>query len=229
MSELLPGVFRVDRAGMPGRPGTLNVCLLVADDGSATLVDAGFPGIAEAVQATLAETRVSESSLRRVLVTHHHVDHTGGLPEIVAMSGADVWAHKDDVPFIAGAMPHRDDARPMPEHVHAQPTRVDLHLVGGEVLDVLGGCHILHTPGHTPGHLSLYLPALSLLVAGDIVRYENGTVTRAPEMFTADLELAERSLRFIAGLEFERLLPYHGDFLSKGASARLRRDLGYAQ
>ena len=72
---------------------------------------------------------------------------------------------------------------------------------------MLGGCQILHTPGHTPGHLSLYLPALSLLIAGDILRYENGAVTRAPEMYTADAEANEASLRMLAGLEFERTAP----------------------
>ena len=228
MSQLLPGVFLVDRAGVPGSPGTLNVCLLVAEDGAVTLVDAGFPGIAEAIQTTFAETDTSERALRRVIVTHHHADHTAGLPEVVAMSGADVWAHRDDTPYITGELTHRSDARRPDSADAAGGTKVDLQLVGGEVLDVLGGCHLLHTPGHTPGHLSLYLPALTLLIAGDIVRYENGVVTRAPEMFTADPERSELSLRALARLDFDRMLPYHGDFLGEGAATKLRQDLGYA-
>ena len=223
MSELLPGVHLVDGAGLPGRPGTLNVCLLVDETGRATLVDAGFPGIAQPLQATLTEAGIAEHSVRRVIVTHHHRDHTGGLPEVVALTGADVWAHADDAALITG------------EGVHGSATSagiaatcVDLRLVGGEVLDALGGCHVLHTPGHTPGHLSLYLPALSLLIAGDILRYEDGQIARAPEQYTADSERSERSLRELAALDFERLLPYHGDFLSEGAGAQMRRDLGYA-
>ena len=90
MSELVHGVYLVDGVGKPGRPGTLNVCLLVAEDGCATLVDTGFPGVVEALRATLTETGIAERSVRRVIVTHHHGDHTGGLPEVVAMSGADV-------------------------------------------------------------------------------------------------------------------------------------------
>lgn len=229
MSELLPGVFLVDGVSMPGRPGTVNVSLLVSGDGTATLVDAGFPGIAEHLEATLAEAGLAATAIRRVIVTHHHQDHTGGLPEVVAMTGAEVWAHADDADFIDGTMPRRPLRTPAgsshPAH-SVTPAPVDLRLVGGEVLGILGGCRILHTPGHTPGHLSLYLPSLSLLIAGDILRCESGTLTRAPEMYTADHETNEVSLRDLAELEFERMLPYHGEFVGSGASARMRRDLG---
>ena len=229
MSELVPGVYLVDGVGMAGRPGTVNVSLLVSGDGTATLIDAGFPGIAEQLDATLAEAGISASAIRRVIITHYHPDHTGGLPEVIAATGAEVWAHMDDADIIDGTTP-----RPAPpgmppgasSAMHTfKPAPVDLRLVGGELLAVLGGCQIIHTPGHTPGHISLFLPAQSLLIAGDILRYADGVVTRAPDMYTADAEANEASVRAIAKLEFERLLPYHGDFLGVGAAAQMRRDL----
>jgi glyoxylase-like metal-dependent hydrolase (beta-lactamase superfamily II) len=220
MSQLLPGVHLVDGVGLPGRPGTLNVVLLVADDRTATLIDAGFPGIAEKLSATLAEAGLQPSAVKRVIATHHHLDHTSGLPEVVALTGAEVWAHADDADLIDGTT-----ARPTPMPQGMSPARVDLRLVGGERLEALGGVHILHTPGHTPGHLSILVPQLSLLIAGDILRYEGGVVTRAPAEYTADAEANEGSIRALAALEFERMLPYHGQFLPAEAGTRLRRDL----
>src|SRR5450759_3154188 len=64
MSELVPGVYLVDGVGLPGRPGTVNVCLLVSGDGTATLVDAGFPGVTEPLEATLAEAAMPRAALR---------------------------------------------------------------------------------------------------------------------------------------------------------------------
>jgi len=230
MSELIPGLFLVDGVGAQGRPGTVNVCMLVSHDGTATLVDAGFPGIAEKLEATLDEAGLPATAVRRVIVTHHHPDHTGGLPEVIAMTGAEVWAHVDDADLIDGTTPRQmppgvSPAAGRPAH-SITPAPVDLRLVGGEVLAVLGGCRILHTPGHTPGHISLYLPGLSLLIAGDVLRYEHGWGTRAPELYTADAETNEATLREVAKLEFERMLPYHGEFLGTAASKRMRSELG---
>jgi glyoxylase-like metal-dependent hydrolase (beta-lactamase superfamily II) len=229
MSELAPGVFLVDGVGFAGRPGTVNVVLLVSGDGTGTLVDAGFPGVAEKLEATLDEADLPAAAIRRVIVTHHHPDHTGGLPEVIAATGAEVWAHTLDADVIDGTTPRPLPPGQLPAAASAlrafKPAPVDLRLVGGETLAVLGGCHLIHTPGHTPGHLSLYLPALSLLIAGDIVRYHEGLVTRAPEMFTPDPDANEASLRALTTLEFDRLLPYHGEFLGTGASKQMRRDL----
>lgn len=233
MSQLVPGVHLVEGVAMPGRPGTVNVCLIVSN-GEGTLVDAGFPGVTGPLQDALAEARISAGDVRRIIVTHHHTDHVGGLAEAVALTGAEVWAHEADAGVIDGSVPNPGPAPAIVEMWKKQgrtprpaPAAVPVarRLKGGEALDVLGGMRILHTPGHTPGHISLYLPVASLLIAGDMLRYEDGHVVRPPEMFGWDLEVAERSIQGVAGLEFDAMLPYHGDFLGADAAATVRRDL----
>lgn len=228
MSELLPGVVLLDGVGFPGRPGTVNVCLLV-EHGEVLMVDAGFPGVIDPLETGLEALALTPGSVRRILVTHHHLDHTSGLPEVVALTDAHVLAHEKDVGYIEGTM-----ERPgQPPSTGARaglsalpPTKVDVKLHGGEDLGILGGSEVIWTPGHTPGHISLFLPKLSLLIAGDVVRYEQGRVVRPPEMYTADPEALERSLHLLAGYEFDAMLPYHGDYLASGASQAFRSDLG---
>jgi glyoxylase-like metal-dependent hydrolase (beta-lactamase superfamily II) len=233
MSELIRGVHLVEGVAMPGRPGVVNVCLLVSD-GEATLVDAGFPGVAGPLERAFAEAGIRPHDVKRIIITHFHSDHTGGLAEAVALTGAEVWAHEADTGFIDGSVPTPGPPAAMLESMRAQgrpprpgpePVPVARRLRGGETLDALGGIEVLHTPGHTPGHLSLLLPEASLLVAGDMLRYEDGRVVRPPEMFGWDLEVAERSIRAVAALEFDAMLPYHGDFLAHEAASTIRRDL----
>jgi glyoxylase-like metal-dependent hydrolase (beta-lactamase superfamily II) len=246
--EILPGVHVVPLAAGVGTPGaknvSMNICLLV-EDGKITMVDAGLPESSAGLLAYMAEIGLAPQAIRRVIITHHHIDHVGGLPEVLELSGAEVWAHRDDAAMIEGTVP-----RPgiPPERIEAMvaaipaeqraaatarmkqmsdvaPVAVDLRLVGGEELNVLGGVQILHTPGHTAGHLSLYLPALSLLVAGDLLRLEDGVIRESPTGFAADADQALDSARQIATLGFESFIGYHGGHVVSGARELLSESL----
>ena len=237
MTEIVPGVHVVaDAQGAAGPGGVLNLCLLV-EHGRVTMIDAGLPGSAAGVFAYLETIGLSAHAVRRVIVTHHHVDHVGGLPEVVAASGAEVWAHRDDTAVIegheprAGIPPERVTAMlaSLPEErraaaadrleqmAHIAPATVDLRLVGGEELNVLGGVRIVHSPGHTPGHLCLYLPAASLLIAGDLLRLIDGVIDLSPATMSADNDLALASARRVAALGFDGFVGYHGGFTVAGA------------
>ncbi len=252
--ELRPGVHVMQAPSFAADPEigralrrTLNVCLLV-DRGVVTLVDAGLPGVLPALVVCLGRIGLGLDAVRRVVVTHSHVDHVGGLPEIVAATGAEVWAHRDDAGIIDGSVAPPDtsallaglrtrldvllaDLAPGKRELVLRtagtvyPTEhvpVDVRLVGGEELAVLGGCRLLHTPGHTPGHMSLFLPSLSLLIAGDLLTFEAGHILPSADLLAVDPALLHESVRAVAALPVEAFVGYHGGWVLHSAGVLLR-------
>ena len=95
--ELAPGVHQVPLGGV-------NAFLVDAGDGL-TLVDAGLPGRAERVLAAIHGLGRRPEDVRDVVLTHDHVDHIGGLADLVAATGATVWAHPADAPDVRAGTP----------------------------------------------------------------------------------------------------------------------------
>jgi glyoxylase-like metal-dependent hydrolase (beta-lactamase superfamily II) len=164
-------------------------CFLVTHGSGVVLIDAGLAGSQDAIGSGLKRIGARWEDVTDVVLTHGHTDHVGGLTGVVANAGnASVWVGAGD----HAALAFHGEARPLVE--------------GRTVRDL----RILETPGHTPGHCSLLLDRESVLFAGDIIGSMAGTVTRGPAPFMADPDEAERSLRRVAGLEFERVLFSHG-------------------
>ena len=162
---------------------------LVTHASGVVLIDVGTVGSHGAIGAGLARVGARWDDISDVVLTHRHPDHVGGLAEVVASaSHARVWAGADD----RAAIPFDGELQGL----------VD----GGSVREL----RVLHTPGHTPGHCSFVLDEGSILFAGDIVGSVGSSLSRGPAPFTADPGVAEESLRWIAGLEFDRVLFGHG-------------------
>ena len=77
---------------------------------------------------------------------------------------------------------------------------------------------LIPTPGHTLGHISVYDPAGSLLVAGDAMVNGESGVEGSPPQYTADMSMANASVRKLAALSYESLVFGHGDPIDSGAS-----------
>jgi glyoxylase-like metal-dependent hydrolase (beta-lactamase superfamily II) len=203
-----------------------------------TLIDCGLPGSAPAITAALNSLGHDQASVRRLILTHFHPDHTGAAAEIIAWGSADVLAHSADAPYIRGEAvgPAPDLAeweRPLFEQVASQlpaaraaHTRVDTELADGMEVD-LGGSSgvVVAAPGHTPGSIALHLPAAGVLLTGDtIARRPDGQVMAG--VFNADRPAATASAERLAGLDIEVAGFGHGDPLTAGAAARLRAAIG---
>jgi glyoxylase-like metal-dependent hydrolase (beta-lactamase superfamily II) len=229
--EIMPNVHLV-----PGMRGA-NAYLLLGE--RVTLVDAGMPGSEEAILGYMEELGREPGDLGRIVVTHHHLDHVGGLAALKARTGAQVVAHPGDAPLISGEQPppparsavmrvlFRLAALVMPQ---PEPVAVDGTVEDGDRLDtfaplsagLLGGATVVHVPGHTPGSIALHFPMERLLICGDVIDARRGRLGLPLKGFTEDMDQALASMRRLAELEFDVLCPGHGAPLVGGADEAVR-------
>lgn len=187
--------------------------ILLWDDEMAVLIDTGFPGQFEDIQVEMERVGVSVDKVKVVILTHQDIDHIGSLPNVLenGVSDIKVYAHELDKPYIEGDLPLLKDV-----HVENPPKgKVSDTVIDGQELPYCGGILILHTPGHTPGHISLYLKPSKILVAGDSMYSVNGVLGVVHAPTTLNIMEARQSLKKYLNLDIESVVCYHGG-LSKG-------------
>jgi glyoxylase-like metal-dependent hydrolase (beta-lactamase superfamily II) len=214
-----------------GATGFLNLTLILDEQNGNTLVDAGLPGQAEAIGAALVEAGIGVRDLRRIIFTHQDLDHVGSGADLVRQSGARVLAHPADAPHIDGSLrllkpsPEMLEQRPQMREAleRLEPVGIDEHLEDGDRLDLAGGTRVIFTPGHTPGHLCLYLERSKVLVAGDALTAEGGHLNGPNPSMTLEMRPAMQSIRRLADLEIDTIVCYHGGVVGEDANGQLRR------
>jgi glyoxylase-like metal-dependent hydrolase (beta-lactamase superfamily II) len=226
------GVYVLPIARSPQEPeSVLNLTLIVDEQNGNTLVDAGLPDQMEAISAALVEAGIGVRDLRRIIFTHQDLDHVGSGAALVRQSGARVLAHPADVPYVEGSRrplkpsPAMLDQRPQMRKVleRLESVGVDERIENGTRLDLAGGTKVISTAGHTPGHISLYLERSKVLIAGDALTAEKGSLNGPNPSMTLEMSTAIQSIRSLADLEIDTIVCYHGGVVSEDANGQLRR------
>jgi glyoxylase-like metal-dependent hydrolase (beta-lactamase superfamily II) len=221
--QLAPGVWRVATAPRD----LVNTFVLVDDDGQVTLVDAGTKRAPKAVMTGLEHIGVAPSDVTRILVTHAHPDHVGGLAGLRGRTGATVAVHERDAAYVReGKGPVLDRStlggRLMRRNRGSAPTPVDEQLVDGQLLDVAGGLRVLHTPGHSPGHVSLLHEPSRVLITGDSIWNMRGRMTWSVPMFCTDAALSRRTADVLGELDYDVAAFTHGPEIREDAREAVR-------
>ena len=225
--ELAPGVHAVG-----GRKGGHVRAFLLDAAGELTLIDTLFEHDARRVLSEMRRLGRRAGDLKHVVLTHAHRSHLGGVAELKRATGATIHAHEHEAEIVAGRRKaERVTVRPMqtlrlwpfqlglalgrPKH---RPCEVDHALADG---DRVGPLHVVHAPGHSPGHLAFWWPERGFLATGDAVATwpAFGAGWKA---FNLDPERHAASLRRLAGLDPRIVGVGHGDAVTDDASARLR-------
>ena len=221
-----PGVWRL-------KDIFVNVYLI--QDREATgwvLVDAGLKTTATKIRSLVAELFGKGSLPRAIVMTHAHFDHRGSLIELAEEWGVPVYCHHQEKPFLTGkaSYPPADPsvgggAMSLMSFAYPKgPINAEMYLKelpeDGSISE-LEDWRWMHTPGHTPGHISLFREKDGVLIAGDAVvttmqesllavATQKKFLCGPPKYFTPDWGAAARSVRELAALEPSVVATGHG-------------------
>lgn len=214
MKEIIPGLWEIDEIGDAVH------CYLWEWEEGLTLIDTGFPRDAKTILDALIRHGHPHHRVRRIIVTHADLDHTGGLAQIRRATRAPVACHAVEKELLEYPWRRRPGAfwmRPvlwlagqLPGY-QQRPVTPDELLVDGQTLPE--GFTVIHTPGHTPGHISLLHRERRLLIAGDALSNRGGKLRPPNGIYTTDMDNARRSLWKLAkkyGDDFETVVFGHG-------------------
>ncbi|MEO8877655.1 MAG: MBL fold metallo-hydrolase [Polyangiaceae bacterium] len=133
-------------------------------------------------------------SITAIVLTHHHIDHVGGLEALAKELSLPVWAHHETAMRVGAE-------------------KIARELSDGDVITLAGSAGdepwtVLHTPGHAPGHICLHNTRTRTLVVGDMVA-SGGTILIAPG--DGDMKIYLEQLERLAQLDARLALPAHGE------------------
>lgn len=212
--------------------GFVNSVLLQGEDSELVLIDAGFPEHETAIFEAIESIGRRPEDLDHLVCTHAHPDHIGSAAAVVRRTSATTWMHPIDAPIAESGGPFRPmTASPgLPQKIgfrifwrpneRVGPLQIDKPMNDGETLPIAGGLTVVHTPGHSEGHVSLSWQGGRLMIVGDVGSNVAGV---SDPLGFEDRAEGRRSQRRLASLEFEAAAFGHGRAIPHNATERIRR------
>jgi len=202
--EIVRGVHQVD--GIIGNSYIINGKKMV-------VIDTGLPGNSrKIINYIRVALKRSPNDVTTIILTHHHAGHSGNVYELKNLTGAIVAIHIADADYVSGKKELPSGCTPIQ---HMTP---DTLLQDG---DKIAGLTCVHSPGHTGGSIALYDPNRRILFTGDTLIFDEGRIHGPREECSDDMKLVKSSIITLSRLDYDLMLPGHGNPLKPDASAKV--------
>lgn len=202
---------------------------LIVDENDMIMIDCGYPQFMEKMHLLASQQGIDLHRLTKIIITHNDIDHMGALGQFKrANPDIEIIASHLQAPYISGkqtairlqlaqhayqqADSHR---RPQIQKLidilsSVEPVSVDRQVSDLEIIQACGGLQVIFTPGHLPGHISIYHIESRSLITGDALISEFGKLELAHPKSNLDNEMARKSAKRLAELEIWTVYCYHG-------------------
>ncbi|MGN1400835.1 MAG: MBL fold metallo-hydrolase [Bacillus sp. (in: firmicutes)] len=208
----------------------VNLYYVQNDEGDIVMIDAGMPKQAKAIKHDFREKFQKDKPVA-IILTHGHFDHVGSLAELLQEWEIPVFAHELELPFLNGEKDYprgKVSKKGLVSMISFKFPNYGINLATyikplpeNHSVPFLAGWKWIFTPGHTPGHVSLYNEEKRVLIAGDAftttkqesllhVITQKFEINGAPAYFTMDEETAGKTIKKLAELQFDYCVTGHG-------------------
>ena len=207
--------------------GTSIFPTLTWDDEHLVLIDTGFPGQTDAILQAVQAEGFSAENITHIILTHQDIDHIGCAMDLLKLAPSiQVLVHEDESPYIDGSktpiklaamLEHYENlsagqqawCNQLKEGFANRRIPISQSLVDREVLPICGNIEVIHTPGHTPGHICLLLQESGILVASDALNIADGKLVGPKPEHTYEMELGLQSAKKAQAHQFSSVISYH--------------------
>jgi glyoxylase-like metal-dependent hydrolase (beta-lactamase superfamily II) len=216
--------------------------VILRDDNDVILIDCGYPNFLTLIEESAIKNEIDLSKLTKLIITHHDFDHMGSaadfkrkypnvkiLSSIIDekyISGKERSLRLQQAESVYDKLPEEQkegamNFQKMLESI--ENVEVDMLLKDGDKFDWCGGIEIIETPGHMPGHISIYAKESKTLISGDALVLENDKLAIANPNYTLDMKEAKESVYKLLNYDIDKIVCYHGGIYTEEIKSSLKR------
>lgn len=218
--------------------------VILRDDKEMILIDCGYPNFLELIEECASKNNIDLRNLTKLIITHHDFDHMGSAADLKAKyPNIKILASAKDEKYINGkekslrlqqaeliydSLPEEQKEGALNFHKlleSIEKVDIDITLNDGDTFDWCGGIEIIETPGHMPGHISVYVKESKTLIAGDALVIEDGELVIANPQYTLDMIEAKKSINKLLNYNIDKVICYHGGIYQSDIENSLDRNL----
>jgi glyoxylase-like metal-dependent hydrolase (beta-lactamase superfamily II) len=215
---------------------------IIYNDEEMILVDCGYPDTIDQFESEAKRLNIDLKRLNKIVITHHDWDHIGSLADFKERyPNIQIISSEIQARYISGEKPSLrlesliakiDDLEGKEKESATQRIEIiqsvkccdiDSYVADNEAISNNGDVICIDTPGHMPGHISVYVKSSKTLIAGDALNVIEGELSGANPLFTFDMEEAARSIKKMSDLDIERIICYHGGEYKNDSQSAMKR------
>ena len=201
---------------------------VIKDGNNLTLIDTGYPKQIEYIKSELEKDGLDINNIKTIILTHQDIDHIGNVKDILNLvPDIEIISYNEEAEYINGNktpckveymernLDKMDEKGKKLYHLFKSffennKINVDKVVKNGDVISKGEAMQVIATPGHTPGHMCLYIEKYKLLIAGDLLLLKDGNITTCPKELNYNNDMYLQSVNKIRDLELETIICFHG-------------------